>query len=148
MSFIATHETVFPAAYEAQLDHFFRLRQGKGLPPRTAANINGTVEAYVNHGRWIVECPHTWTENVDHERSPEDGGGIERTYEVTRSCAHAVIASDLTPYYMCTVCGNEANDGKFYNVVFPANRRAIETELVRRTDRKNASMPYDMPLGS
>ena len=66
----------------------------------------GTVQAYVNWGRWIVECP------IGH--------------------GDAVIVSRDHPYFICTVGGMRENDGNWYNVVFPAEKLEIEAELLKR----------------
>lgn len=107
MDYIATHEHVFPAPFLQFYSWNWREHQPSALPG--IAGAKGTVDAYVNHGRWIAECP--------------DG------------CGHAVIASDREPFYICTRCGNEANDGQWLNVKFPRQRKSIEAELVRRAAR-------------
>ena len=66
----------------------------------------GTVNAYVNWGRWIAECP------VGH--------------------GDAVIVSRDHPYYICTVGGDKENDGNWYSVVFPIEKEQIEAELLKR----------------
>lgn len=78
-------------------------RLGYG-PPGT---IQGEILASINHGRWIVDCPQ-------------------------QGCGGAVIASMEEPVYFCSHCGNAANDGHSYAVVFPKFWRELETDLVKR----------------
>jgi len=33
---------------------------------------------------------------------------------------------------MCVECGNASNDGKWFQVTVPSNRKAIEAELLKR----------------
>lgn len=67
----------------------------------------GQVSAYINHGRWVADCP-----NPD--------------------CRGALVVTVADPILLCTDCGNEANGGKPFTVVFPAQREAIERELMKR----------------
>ena len=80
---------------------------GRQLPPPMArAN---RVQAVVNHGRWVIECP-------SHE------------------CGGAVIASEGDPF-MCPYCFNASNEGRWYNVQFPPDKKRIEATLLKRPDR-------------
>ena len=83
----------------------------KGKPLPDTKLAKGEVLAYVNWGRWIAECP---------------------------DCHDARIASQTFPYFICLNC--DFNDGEFANVVFPAEKAEIETELLKRT----AVHPYKM----
>lgn len=85
---------------------------------RKAAIINGhipnwteqgAVQAEINHGRWIVKCP---------------------------SCPGALDAEPGVPFF-CPDCGNGANGGKSYSVIFPENRGAIEEILLKRPKAEN-----------
>lgn len=67
------------------------------------------VEAYVNHGRWVVDCP----------------GG----------CGNALVVSKDEPFYICHECGSRENEGRWYFVVFPVEKQAIEAELLKRLER-------------
>jgi len=74
--------------------------------PTDAGATQGTVQAVINHGRWVTECP------LGHN--------------------DAVIVSSGAPYYICSVGGVGENGGKWYAVVFPPDRAAIEAELLKR----------------
>lgn len=74
--------------------------------PADVGATQSTVNAYINHGRWVVECP------LGHN--------------------DAVIVSDGAPYYICTVGGAGENGGRWYTVLFPGERKDIEVELLKR----------------
>ena len=78
-------------------------RLGHGPP----GSVQGELRAYINHGRWMVECP-------------------------LQGCEHAVIASMEEPVFFCSACGNVGNDGHSFGVVFPRWWRALERELIKR----------------
>jgi ribosomal protein L37AE/L43A len=85
-----------------------RMYMGMGfgqLPDPTEVNTTGTVAARINHGRWLVDCP---------------------------GCNSALVVDLGQPVFMCVECGNAANDGKWFAVTVPSNRKAIETELLKR----------------
>lgn len=115
MNAIATHETVFRAPFRQFHENKWLERQGS-TPPEMQ-RPEGTVYAYVNHGRWIAECPS--------------------------GCGHAIVASISNPYFLCTICGPKTNDGKWFRVAFPANRTEIETVLLSRP--RDRSVPVSMP---
>jgi|TARA_Y100000310_G_scaffold269483_1_gene282684 hypothetical protein len=79
---------------------------GLGRPPLTDSTV-GKVDAYINSGRWVVDCK-------------------------VELCGGAAIVSDKFRYFMCAECGNNANNGNWYHVVFPADRERIEELLLRR----------------
>ena len=82
------------------------MRMGFGpLPDPTEANTTGKVAARINHGRWLVDCP---------------------------GCNSALVVDLAQPVFMCVECANAANDGKWFAVTVPSNRKAIETELLKR----------------
>lgn len=80
-------------------------RQGSPLPG--IESKSGKILARVNQGRWIAECPNVW-------------------------CGNAIVASVKTPLYICTSCGSRENDQRWYLVEFPARKREIEAELLKR----------------
>lgn len=88
---------------------------GTKLPATTRAQ--GVVQASVNHGRWIAECP------------TGDGGAM------------MVALDDL--YFLCPVCRNELNGGLWYDVRVPAPsvRRALEEALLRRPAQDGFNAP-------
>ncbi len=83
----------------------WRRWHGTDLP--TFGNTAGELTAYVNHGRWVVSCPN-------------------------QGCGNAIVASEREPFYICTECGSPENGGCWYRVAYPAEKAAIEEELVRR----------------
>lgn len=70
------------------------------------------VKAYVNHGRWVVECP---------------------------DCHGAQLACKTDRRFMCHCCGNQYVGGRWRAVVWPSERQvaAIEKLLVARPDEVN-----------
>ena len=69
-----------------------------------------TLEAEVNHGRWIVRCPY---------------------------CSGAEIADAEDPVFMCLSCFNEENLGRFHMVRFPKEVDQIEKVLNQRKALEN-----------
>ena len=100
---IIMHEDVHPLPYR----EFLTQSVGAALPPDS--EVGGEALAYVNHGRWVVECP-------------------ER-------CGFAVVASRSSPVFMCGKCRNAKAGGKLLRVAFPANREQIEYHLLKRPAR-------------
>jgi len=85
-----------------------RMYMGMGfgaLLEPTAANTSGGVAARINHGRWLVDCP---------------------------GCNSALVVDLSELVFMCVECANAANEGKWFAVIVPTNRKAIETELLKR----------------
>lgn len=64
-----------------------------------------STPAYVNHGRWVVDCP---------------------------DCNNAQLACRTDRRFMCNDCGNIALGGLWRPVEWPANPQAIETVLESR----------------
>ncbi len=73
-------------------------------------SLDHTVKAYVNHGRWLWDCPR---------------------------CAAAQCCTPYDPRAFCADCLN-GGDG-WYPVLWPAEQHAIETLLERRSldDQRN-----------
>ena len=72
--------------------------------------IKGSVDATINHGRWVVSCP----------------------------CGGASIVSSKEPYFICVECGSPENDGKLYNVKFSQDKAKVEELLLKRSnDNRN-----------
>lgn len=66
-----------------------------GLAEPRMAPKSEAIEAYVNEGRWVVECP---------------------------DCAGAQLACLTDPRFMCCECGNVVVDGRWRPVLLPAAR--------------------------
>ena len=86
--------------------HWHKYQDG---PLPAFSEVANTIAAYVNHGRWIAECPNR--------------------------CGNAIVVSQAEPHFICFGCGSPENDGKWYNVMLPSEWRAIEQELLKRPAR-------------
>ena len=64
-----------------------------------------SVAARIDAGRWLADCP--------------------------MGCGGAEMVSSIDPILLCVSCGS---DDKWWPVVFPANRSAIEAEIIKRAD--------------
>lgn len=82
-------------------------RQNKPMPKELA---EVTVQAEINHGRWIVKCPF---------------------------CAGAEMAEPNDKRFYCLSCFNEQVGGKWLLVEFPKNPGKIEIELLKRSKKQN-----------
>ena len=91
----------FRHPYLVQVAHWAK---DVGPVPGTAA-VQGEVLAYVNHGRWVAQCP---------------------------DCRSALVCSREHPLFFCTNCGNASNGRKWKAVIYPANRDEIESVLLDR----------------
>lgn len=80
------------------------------------------IIAYVNHGRWLADCPDP-------------------------TCGGAVVASPADPRFYCPYCLNHNADGQLIRVVFPDQDTLAEAEaeLLKRPHR--SVMNYDPRLG-
>ncbi len=105
-----TYEDYFSEPYSA---FHQQRRRRKGLPmPLT---VTGTLRAYLNHSRWIAECPS--------------------------NCGDAVFASRVLRRYTCSEPG--CPDTGLYRVVFPPNFRQLEAELAKRPKHINGLPVHD-----
>ena len=77
------------------------------VPPVT--NIQGTVTAYINDGRWVADCP--------------------------AGCGGALVVSERQPIFICADCGSPENGDNWYAVAFPAQKTSIERVLLKRPAR-------------
>ena len=103
--YIVQHNDLQPEPY---LTMVRRMYMGMGfgqLSDPTEDNTSGTVAARINHGIWLVNC---------------------------QGCNDALIINLDELVFMCPICGNAANDGKWFKVTIPSNRKAIEAELLKR----------------
>lgn len=90
-------------------------RFGKGHALAGAGRAVGeAVEAYVNHGRWIVECP---------------------------DCASALLACHTDARFLCYECGNIANGGHWRPVAFPRKADVIDQLLMARPEKNRNWRP-------
>lgn len=95
-----------------------------GVP--TAARLNvgiakdAPVEVYVNHGRWVVECP---------------------------DCNGAQLACRTDPRFMCNECGNVVCGNLWRPVVWPPNSTSIDSMLQNRPVRNQHWYPAESKTG-
>lgn len=110
MAVIVHHEHQSPKPFVVALREAIA---GEGRNPTLPApeNVSGELAAYVNHGRWIVECP--------------DG------------CRWAVVASAQAPFFFCGRCANAKNGGAWLRVVYPQDKATIEYQLLKRPREEN-----------
>ena len=109
---IQTHEDIQKHLSMEQCIRLEASRVTRVLPPEaTPDNIQGQVDAYVNHGRWIAECPH--------------------------GCGEAYVTSKQDPLFWCAGCRNTLNGGRWYLVAFPKALARIERALEKRLARTN-----------
>ena len=102
---IVHHEDWQGASLEDFLRPYWVTTQATPLPP--LSEVSGEVQANVNHGRWIVDCPN-------------------------EGCGNAIVVSEREPYYICTDCGSQENGGRWYVVAFPPDKSDIEAVLLER----------------
>ena len=102
---IVEHEDIFAIPYLAFVNDTLR-RHGRPPAP-TYDSTKGKVKAYINHGRWVVECP-------------------------SDICKGAMVVTSAEPYFLCPSCGNSENNGYWYGVQFPGPRTRIEAVLMKR----------------
>jgi hypothetical protein len=77
----------------------------------------GTVQAFVNDSRWLVQCPNA-------------------------TCNSAQLASKVDRRFFCVSCLNADNGGHWLNVEWPKDHQAIEEVLLQRP---NPSTRHWMP---
>ena len=103
--YIVQHQDLQPEEYLVMVRGMY-MRMGFGsLPEPTVGNTAGEVAARINHGRWLVDCA---------------------------GCNSALVVDLSAAVFMCVECANAANDGKWFQVTVPTNRKAIEAELLKR----------------
>ena len=103
--YIVQHNDLQPEPYLTMVNRMY-MGMGFGtLSEPTAGNTAGEVAARINHGRWLVDCP---------------------------GCNSALVVDLGQPVFMCVECGNAGNEGKWFAVTVPDNRKAIEDVLLKR----------------
>jgi len=103
---IIEHEDWQPQPLEIFIAVFAQKNGWTNLPDR--ADVRGEVTAYINHGRWVVDCPDI-------------------------ACNSALVVSTANPVFLCPDCLNDQlNGAKWAAVVFPDDRLAIEKMLLYR----------------
>ena len=84
-----------------------RMASGNGMRPPAANGVTagGDIQAYIDCGRWLAECP---------------------------DCHSAQVISDKTRDFWCLHCGNASIDFKWRHIRMPRNRKVLEDVLVLR----------------
>lgn len=101
---ILTHEDMFTLAYGGFI-RGMAAKKSLHTPAQDGAEKAGEIQAYINHGRWIAECP---------------------------DCNGAQIVSEEERRFWCLGCGNASVNFAWRHVRMPKNRAAIEAVLVMR----------------
>ena len=99
---------------------------GRGLKVSGNTHSKREVRAYINHGRWVVDC------TLNREGEPCPG-------------AECVTADDKV--FLCLSCGNEEVGGDFLKVRFPAkrSREKFEKSLALRPESLRNWIPGETP---
>ena len=100
---ILTHEDMFMLDY-GKFVRGLASKKSMHMPAQDGVK-NGEVVAYINHGRWVAECP---------------------------DCAGAQIVSEKERRFWCVSCGNAAINFAWRHVRLPRDREGIEAVLVVR----------------
>jgi hypothetical protein len=91
-------------------------RRPRREEPTKTSRMKALV-AYVNHSRWIVDCP---------------------------DCNSAQVASPSDPRFFCAECANVAVDGAWRRVVFPDDVDTLEQALdARREPATRNWLPHE-----
>lgn len=80
-----------------------RIYQRDIIKPIGLFEDDAPLQAYVNHGRWILKC---------------ECGGAEKAWEEEK--------------FMCLSCLNSGHKHQYRKAIFPSNRTAIEAILIKR----------------
>lgn len=101
---ILTHEDMFRLPYGV----FVRgMATKKSMRPPGQDGVTGgaPIRAYINHGKWVVECP---------------------------DCTGAQVVSEEERRFWCVSCGNATINFAWRHVRLPRDRDKIEAALVVR----------------
>ena len=109
-----------PILGQSVIEQFIRkvARKRRIAPPAGIAK-SPTLDASVNHGRWLVDCP---------------------------TCASAMDVDPEFLYFFCLDCESVAYGRCWVPVKMPKNREAIEELLMVRAERRNQNWrPSETP---
>jgi|ETNmetMinimDraft_23_1059889.scaffolds.fasta_scaffold120158_2 hypothetical protein len=101
---ILTHEDMFTLGY-GKFIRGMAAKKSMHSPAQDGAEKVAAVQAYINHGRWVIECP---------------------------DCNGAQIASEEERRFWCLGCGNASVNFAWRHVRMPRERADIEAVLLRR----------------
>ena len=91
---------------EYRLKTVVKMMVSNGIKTQAYDEKSPPMQAYINHGRWLVKC---------------ECGGAEKVWE--------------EGWIMCCSCFNEKHGNKYRKTKFPKNRRQIEELLILRPMR-------------
>jgi hypothetical protein len=99
---------------------------GRGLWVAGGISEEHGVDAYLNHGRWIADCP------LEREGQP---------------CGGAECVTEDDKVFFCLSCGNAQVGGNFLKVRFPPknSRNKIEKSLAMRPESLRNWNPGETP---
>ena len=105
---------------------FTRQALGRGLHVSGDVSETQKTKAYLNHGRWIVDCP------LDREG---------------QACGGAECVTEDDKVFLCLSCGNEQVGGDFLKVRFPTRpgRDKFEKSLALRPESLRNWVPGETP---
>ena len=92
---------------ELPMREFIRHFLARNGLPQPGNAVKGEVQARVNQGRWLCDCPNP-------------------------GCGGALVVSFKDRFFVCTTCGSPENGGAWYRVAFPPQKEQIERELLKR----------------
>ncbi len=105
--FVMTHETFQPHEQDFIKFHGRYWAEAIGTRIPDVADAVNQVEARIEHSRWITDCP-------------------------APGCGFAMIASKITPFFICWECGSVLNGMNWHRVDFPPDHVEIEAVLLLR----------------
>ncbi len=106
---------------------WFRLQaQARGFVVSDQVADHPSIEARVDHGRWIADCP------LSIENQP---------------CNGAECVTDDDKVFICLSCGNTQVNGQLIPVVFPSKnqRHKFEKSLALRPEANRNWFPGETP---
>ena len=97
---------MLPFARKKGLETYYRVTAAaQGFAVDNGPAVGPSVEARLNHGRWIADCP---------------------------DCAGAQFVDETEPIFFCLACGNVEARGQFRRVKFPRDKAKIEGRMNAR----------------
>ena len=101
---ILTYEDMFRVDYVSFV-RGLAAKKSMHVPAQDGVVSGDAIDAYVNHGRWVVECP---------------------------DCTGASFVSEIELRFWCLSCGNASVNFAWRSVRMPKDREQIEAVLMFR----------------
>ena len=105
---------ISPRGIEKFTQQVIRARRLPFASPIRASDNDPVLQAEINHGRWIVQCP---------------------------SCAGAELVDPADLRFFCLSCYNRAHGGRWLRVTLPAEKPEIEAVLLLRRPQNQHWQP-------